>query len=183
MFINTVIQAKRPIKFPVRLYIEPSHIIVHAGKNNLVTTEKANSCATKIETSATKVQEMFLQAKIAISRLTSKEDVDVSTKLENVNSELRSITKKHRFYYDIFVIDSSCLNESKLHINTKGSALLAVQFIKFLRFNKDHDGTTPTKRNNSRRDFHQMSTLCQLGKFLMNLWKEHPRSRRRERDS
>ena len=137
-----------------------------------------------METLATKVQEMFPQAKMAVSGLNSREDVDVSTKLENVNSELRSITKKHGFYYyiDNSVIYSFCLNGSKLHLNTSGSALLAVQFIKFLRFNKEHNGTTPTRRNNSRRDFHQMSTLCQLGQFLMNLGTVQTRSRRRESD-
>ena len=37
------------------------------------------------------------------------------------------------FFIDNSVIDRSCLNGSMLHLNEKGSSLLAVQFIKFLR--------------------------------------------------
>ena len=165
----------------LKINTSPSHVIIHAGTNNLVTTDSPNSCAIKIEKLATKIQQKFPQAKIAISGLTSREDVDVSTKLDSVNSELRSIAKKHGFYFvDNCIIDSSCLKRSTLHLNPKGSALLAVQFIKFLRSNGHHHGSagTSTKRVNSRRDFQQMSTLQQLGNLLMNLGSIQPQFRR-----
>ena len=154
----------------------PSHIIIHAGTNNLVTTDSANTCASKIKHLATKAQQIFPQAQVAISSLTIREDVDVSAKLDNVNSQLSSACNEHGFgFIDNNLIDNSCLNGSKLHLNAKGSALLAVQFIKFLRSSKANSGTS-TKWN-KRQGFQQVSTLRQLGQFLMNLGTAQPRSR------
>ena len=52
-------------------------------------------------------------------------------------------------------IDATCLNESKLHLNSKGSALLTVHFINFLK------GRRP---RSTIRDFPK--GLRQLGKLL-----------------
>ena len=40
-------------------------------------------------------------------------------------------------HIDNSVIDASALNGSRLNLNVKGSSLLAVQFIKFLRSGSD----------------------------------------------
>ena len=61
-------------------------------------------------------------------------------------------------------LDQTCLNGSKLHLNGKGSSLLAVRFIKFLRAQsstKQHDHT-------GERDF-QMALLKQVGEMLTKI--------------
>ena len=50
------------------------------------------------------------------------------------NEHLKRLAINSNFLFvDKSVIDSTCVNNSKLHLNGKGTALLAVQFIKFLR--------------------------------------------------
>ena len=39
-------------------------------------------------------------------------------------------------FIDNSALDSTCLNGSNIHLNAKGSAILATKFIKFLRGNK-----------------------------------------------
>ena len=79
-----------------------------------------------------------------------------------MNEELKKLSLKNNFaYVDISTIDKTCLNGSKLHLNGKGSSLLAVRFIKFLR---------PQSNRNKQdhidgRDF-QMALFKQLGEML-----------------
>ena len=64
-------------------------------------------------------------------------------------------------YIDNSVINASALNGSsyRLHLNAKGSSLLAVQIIKFLRSGSD-------KFNQSRKGF-RSPAIQRLGKLLM----------------
>ena len=64
-------------------------------------------------------------------------------------------------HIDNSVIDTSALNGSRLNLNAKGSSLLAVQFIKFLRSGSD-------KFNQSRKGFRSLA-IQRLGKLLMEL--------------
>ena len=62
-------------------------------------------------------------------------------------------------YIDNSVINASALNGRRLHLNAKGSSLLAVQIIKFLRSGSD-------KFNQSRKGF-RSPAIQRLGKLLM----------------
>ena len=57
-------------------------------------------------------------------------------------------------------IDRSCLDNSKIHLNAKGYALLAVMFINFIRGRKQLSQVNPSK------NFWLDETLRQLGAVL-----------------
>ena len=108
---------------------DPVHVIVHAGTNNLP-TDSAQRCAEKIVDLAKSVKLKFPNSRIAVAALTHREDLDFSAKLHDVNENLKSLSESNNFkFIDNSIIDNSCLNSSKLHLNSKGSSLLAVKFI------------------------------------------------------
>ena len=76
----------------------------------------------------------FPNSRIAVSAFTHREDLDLSAKLYDANESLKSLPESNNFaFIDNSIIDNSCLNSSKLHLNSKGSSLLAVKFINFVR--------------------------------------------------
>ena len=80
---------------------------------------------------------LFPNAQIGVSNITERNDILVRDKIRDVNSAIKEmcVTNNYSFIHHDN-IDESCLNNSKLHLNTKGSALLAVDFINFLRGRK-----------------------------------------------
>lgn len=82
--------------------IEPTHVILHAGTNNLP-AESADCCVTKIKNLALNTRKKFQNAKIGISSLTHREDINVSMKQSEVNKKLKEMA--HRNSFD--VIDNS----------------------------------------------------------------------------
>ena len=130
-------------------------MIVHSGKNNLP-SDSVESRVSKTE-KALKIRNKFQTSKIGISSLTHTED-SVSTKLSEVNEKLKEMSSRNGFHFiDNSLIDGSCLNGSKLHLNSKGSAYLATSFIKFLR----------PSVNKSRRPQGFHAPLRQLGQLIM----------------
>ena len=88
--------------------------------------------------------------------------ISVNSKCIKVNEMVQLMAKdKNIVCIDNSVIDASALNDSKLHLNAKGSSPLAVQFIKFLRSGSD-------KFNQSRKGF-QSPAIQRLRKLLMEL--------------
>ena len=141
----------------------PSHVIVHAGTNNLP-LESATECAQKIKKLAAKVKSQFPYSKIGLSGLTARRDVAMSEKIDEVNKELQHICMQLDVsFIDNTTIDDTCLNGSKLHLNAKGSAILAVHFIKFLKGGSA--STSPSKRRQNYEDF-QRSAIQKLGELL-----------------
>ena len=58
----------------------------------------------------------------------------MSTKLSEVNEKLKEMSSRNGCnFIDNSLTDGSCLNGSKLHLNSTGSAYFATSFIKFLR--------------------------------------------------
>ena len=124
--------------------------------------ESATECANKTEKLATKVKTQFPYSKIGLSGLTVRHDVAMSKKIEEVNKELRHIcTKLDVSFIDNSTIDDTCLNGSKLHLNAKGSAILAVHFINFLK----GDSALTSPRKQRYEDF-QRSAIQKLGELL-----------------
>ena len=117
---------------------DPSHVLIHTGTNNLP-SESAESCVTEIKNLALKVKKKFPNSSVGISGMVYREDINVDSKRVKVNEMVQLMAKDNNILYiDNSVIDSSALNGSKLHLSAKGSSLLAVQFIKFLRSRSDN---------------------------------------------
>ena len=143
----------------IHMDVEPSHVIVHSGTNNLP-SDSVESCVSKTENLALRIRDKFQTSKIGISSLTHREDISVSTKLSDVNEKLKEMSNRNGFHFiDNSRIDGSCLNGSKLHLNSKGSAYLATSFIKFLR----------PSTNKARRPQGFHAPLRQLGQLIMQL--------------
>ena len=143
----------------IHIDVEPSYVIIHSGTNNLP-SDSVESCVSKTENLALKIRNKFQTPKIGISSLTHREDISVSTKLSEVNEKLKEMSNRNGFHFiDNSHIDGSCLNSSKLHLNSKGSAYLATSFIKFLR----------PSANKARRPQGFHAPLRQLGQLIMQL--------------
>ena len=154
---------------------DPSHVIIHTGTNNLP-SESADSCVADIKNLVLKVKSKFPNSSIGLSGIVYREDINVDAKRIEVNERVKLTAVDNNFtYIDNSVIDASALNGSRLHLNAKGSSLLAVQFIKFLRSGSG-------KYNQSLKGF-QSSAIQQLVKLLMELGNlpSPARNRRRPR--
>ena len=76
----------------------------------------------------------FPNSSVGISGIVYREDIHVDSKRVKVNEMVQLMAEDNKIVYrDNSVIDASALNGSRLHLNAKGSSLLAVQFIKFSR--------------------------------------------------
>ena len=112
-------------------------------------------CVQKIENHDVSVKAKFPNSKIGVSGLTLRQDIQTSTKIQEVNKELKQICVNHEVsFIDNSSIDTTTLNASKLHLNAKGSALLAVHFIKSLKGDRK-----PITRRKQPREYFQMSAM------------------------
>ncbi|CAB4016688.1 Hypothetical predicted protein [Paramuricea clavata] len=117
----------------IQMNDELSYVIIHVGTNNL-SSESVDSCVRKIQKLALKTRRKFQNSKIGISSIIHRDDINVSAKLSAVNGKLKEMANNDDFVFiDNSRIDGTCLNGSKLHLNAKGSAYLANNFIKFIR--------------------------------------------------
>ena len=111
----------------------PLHVIIHAGTNN-IPNDTVGECVENIENLANCAEQIFPNSLIGLSSITVRNDINVNTKVKEVNKELEKLCEKKGFkFIDNKNIDNSCLNGSNLHLNSKGSAFLATNFIKFIR--------------------------------------------------
>ncbi len=135
-----------------------SHLLVHAGTNNL-RTDSAKQCAQNIKNLVSCVKDKFPSAKIGISGLIMTYDIEVASKVQEVNKDLKQICINYDAHFvDNSNVNKSGLNNSKLHLNPKGSAVLAVQIIKFLRGDR-HNSTSSQKQDFQKSAIRQMENL------------------------
>ncbi|CAB3981000.1 Hypothetical predicted protein [Paramuricea clavata] len=125
----------------------PTEVIIHAGTNNII-TDSSKECFDNIQLLSSRIKSTFKEARIAISSLITREDIDVTLKTQKTNELLKDLCSKEGYtYIENGNIDATCLNGSKLqvHLNAKGSALLAVHFNKFIRgtSSRSSDGGFP----------------------------------------
>ena len=163
---KTAVDIKSEVK-SIPTVSTPSHVLIHAGTND-IPTHTAKECVKNIEELAVSVKKRFPDSRIGLSGITARYDIDVNTKILEVNSKLKEVCTKHDIdFIDNKNIDNSCLNGSQLHLNPKGSAYLAVNFIKFIR------GNTPQShyQNQPSKDFRlptqQQHLLEDLVRILM----------------
>ncbi|CAB4033137.1 Hypothetical predicted protein, partial [Paramuricea clavata] len=117
----------------IKLKSTPSHIIIHAGTNNLP-VDTAETCAENVGQLASKLKTKFPTSRIGISSIVTREDCDLTDKIRKTNSLIAQTCLNQDYgFINNENIDRTALNGSKIHLNAKGSAYLAVNFIKFIR--------------------------------------------------
>ncbi len=88
-------------------------------------------CVKKIESLVLKTKSKFPDSKIGISGITMRQDIEVGQNIKQVNKKLKDLSKNHNVsFIDNSSINNTCLNGGKLHLNPKGSAFLATNFIR-----------------------------------------------------
>ena len=118
-----------------------------------------------IENLCLTVKSKFANAKIGVSGITLREDVQVDNKIQEVNNGIKEMCKKRNYtFIDNSNIKSNSLNRSKLHLNTRGSALLASGLIKFLREGGGGGRSFKSSRSSQyhARNFRPEETLRQM---------------------
>jgi hypothetical protein len=92
-----------------------------------------------------------------------------SDRISTVNKQLQELCIKNGFdFINNSNVDNTCLNGSQLHLNAKGSAFLATNFIKFLRGSNENVKSSYRSRRNEdfRRTrparFHLLEDLLRL---------------------
>ena len=79
---------------------------------------------------------------------------DLSERVSMVNGKLQEICAKNGLeFINNSNLDSTCLNGSQLHLNDKGNAFLATNFIKLLRGGDVKAHTESSYRSYRDRDF------------------------------
>ena len=70
--------------------INPSHVIIHAGTNNLP-TDSEHECVKHVEDLAKCTKARFPDAKVALSAITPRRDIDPSAKVFEVNNMIQEL--------------------------------------------------------------------------------------------
>ena len=155
---------------------DAAHVIVYAGTNYLA-TDSAQRFAEKIVDLAKAVKLKFPYSRIAVSALTQREDLDLSANLHDANENLKSLSESNNFtLIDNSIIENSCLSSSKVHLNSKGSSLLAAKSVLiFVR-----SGACSGPSSQALQGFHRPNVYNQLSKVLLEL-ANAPRRRSRDR--
>ena len=110
---------------------------------------------------------MSYNSQIGLSSITNRNDIELRTKIMDVNNKIEEFFDKRGFeFIDNQNIDNSCLNGSNIHLNSKGSDYLVVNFIKFIR-GKD---VQLNYHHHTSKDFrfpsHQLHLLKNIVKIL-----------------
>ena len=113
----------------INVQLHPTHVIIHTGTNNLP-TDTGDQCIKNIKGLCSSIKEKFPMAKLGVSSIILRKDIEVSSKMYQVNEDLKRLCNESGFsFIDNSIIDESGLNNSNLHLSAKGSALLATRFI------------------------------------------------------
>ena len=147
---KTAIEIKAEVK-TIKVDSPPSHILVHAGTND-IPVDSDNNCIKNMRSLALSIKERFPDSKIGISSIIVRYDADLNDRISRVNKQLQELCVKNGFdFINNSNMDNTCLNGSQLHLNAKGSAFLATNFIKFLR--GSNANVKSSYRNHRNEDF------------------------------
>ena len=109
----------------------PSHVIVHAGTNNLP-VGNPGVCIKKIQNLAININKKFPNSTIGLSSITLRRDLDLEEHVPKVKDGLQEFCSKNEFnIIDNWNLDSSFLNGSLLHLYAKCSAYLVPTLLHF----------------------------------------------------
>ena len=112
-------------------------VILHLGTNNIQSDTTSDICD-KYSALISEIKALNANCRVYISSLTTRSDIaDGHTKIAAVNTVLKDLSTSQKCsFVNNKNIDSSCLNGSNLHLNQKGTAFLAMNFIKSIRGKK-----------------------------------------------
>ena len=111
----------------------PEHVVLHAGTNDLPSVKSADSIARSIIALA---QEVIAEKRsLSISSIIPRNDKWNNNVFEE-NSCLKKLCDDAKIDYldtNIYINPRRHLNNSKLHLNTKGSGKLLQNFVTFIK--------------------------------------------------
>ncbi|XP_067030123.1 uncharacterized protein [Acropora muricata] len=113
----------------------PDAIVIHVGTNSLRSSTSVRDCAEEIANLATMIGNES-SADLAISGIIPRsDDESVAVKVPGVNKLLKTFCNQNGwgFVDHSNISPEHDLNRSGLHLNTKGTARLATNFINYLR--------------------------------------------------
>lgn len=117
---------------------KPDQLILHVGTNN-IQSSSPTKLAEDIIQLANSAKKSLPECSIAISSLTVRSDrPNNKSNVIKTNEHLAKLCKRSKFleFIDNSDVDQSCLNEGGLHLNRKGTSVLAKNLIQFI--NKDN---------------------------------------------
>ena len=101
----------------INVQLHPTHVIIHAGRNNLP-TDTGDQCIKNIKGLCSSIKEKFPKAKLGVSSIILRKDIEVSSKMYQVNEDLKRLCNESGFsFIDNSIIDESGLNNSNLHLS------------------------------------------------------------------
>ena len=121
---------------PRTLRAQPNNVVIHIGTNDLKKESSENVINSVVSLGKSITQELENVNLIFSSVITRTDDVNITEKVKQYNNMLIEVCSQHRWgliHNDN--INSACLNQYGLHLNHKGSALLATNIKNFLNRN------------------------------------------------
>ena len=113
----------------------PDAIVIHVGTNSVRSSTSVRDCAEEIANLATMIGNES-SADLAISGIIPRsDDESVAVKVPGVNKLLKTFCNQNGwgFVDHSNISPEHDLNRSGLHLNTRGTARLATNFINYLR--------------------------------------------------
>ena len=110
---------------------KPKAIILHVGTNDLKTSSSARNVAEKIVDLGNIIATNSPNTSVTISAITQRSDEEsLKIKVKDCNKVLRTFCNQNGWgFVEHLNIDETCLNNYKLHLNKKGIAILASNFV------------------------------------------------------
>ena len=124
-------------------------VVIHLGTNNIMTDDSPKTIASKLAEVGKTIQRSTEAPRIIISGIISRQDTRVGSKIADTNCEIKSMCVKMKWkFVNNDRLNESCLNGSKLHLNSKGSAYLTTNFLKALNTSKQNIKETSWTKDN-----------------------------------
>ena len=113
------------------LATKPKAIILHVGTNDLKNSSSARNVAEKIVDLGNMIATNSPNTSVTISAITQRSDEEsLKRKVKDCNKVLKKFCNQNGWgFVEHLNIDETCLNNYKLHLNKKGIAILASNFV------------------------------------------------------
>lgn len=113
---------------------QPNRIIVHAGTNDLKHLS-AKRIAEGIANLGTQIKEDSPETNIVISSILPRsDDPKLSSKATEANKLIKAVCSKNTWaFIDHKTVNSSCLNSRGLHLNRKGTSVVAKNISNYIK--------------------------------------------------
>ena len=138
-------------------------ISIHLRTNNITTDDLPKTIASKLAEVGKAVQPSAQAPSIIISDIIPRKDTTVDSEETDTNCEIKSVCVKMRWkFVNNDGLNESCPNGSKLHLNRKGSAYLATNFLKALNTIKQNIKETSWTKDNHQNFWKTKALLTSL---------------------